>query len=281
MRASIVGLLFCASVASAGPPVARQIGEVYFLDSSALQALIGPDPAKSHLVAFAAKLDFQPVTGGLRLTGIDANSGFAWLAFHDGDVLRSLNGKPTLTTADLTDTFVAALLPPKGAWGWSQHFDFEILRQGKPLVVRYVTDERAAFGSDAYATASPAAADSPPPTVDFARGVKSLGGNRFEIERALVQDVLANPMLLTTSARFVPSIRDGKPNGFKVYALRPTSLYGNLGLQNGDTIKAVNGHPLVTPEDALAVYSSLRAAKQLEVEVERRGEPLKLEWLIR
>jgi type II secretory pathway component PulC len=84
-----------------------------------------------------------------------------------------------------------------------------------------------------------------------------------------------------TAARFVPSIKDGKPNGFKLYAIRPQSIFGRIGLQNGDTIKAINGSEMTTPDAALGLYTKLRNASHLSVQVERRGETVTLDYSIR
>ncbi|MGZ3442306.1 MAG: type II secretion system protein GspC, partial [Polyangia bacterium] len=87
--------------------------------------------------------------------------------------------------------------------------------------------------------------------------------------------------MLATAARFVPSIKDGKPNGFKLYAIRPQSIFGRIGLQNGDTIKAINGSEMTTPDAALGLYTKLRNASHLSVQVERRGETVALDYTIR
>jgi general secretion pathway protein C len=106
-------------------------------------------------------------------------------------------------------------------------------------------------------------------------------GNNCTVDRALVEKMLQNTTMLATSARFVPSIKDGKPNGFKLYAIRPNSIFGKIGLQNGDTIKAINGNDMTTPDAALALYSKLRNASHLSVSVERRGENQTMDYTIK
>jgi general secretion pathway protein C len=106
-------------------------------------------------------------------------------------------------------------------------------------------------------------------------------GNSCVVERALIDKLLSNTAMLATSARFVPSIKDGKPNGFKLYAIRPQSIFGRIGLQNGDTIKAINGSDMTTPDAALALYTKLRNASHLSVTVDRRGETVPLDYSIR
>jgi general secretion pathway protein C len=132
------------------------------------------------------------------------------------------------------------------------------------------------------------AANTPPPTQpamnpelgDIDKGV-NCSGNSCTVDRALVEKLLSNTTMLATAARFVPSIKDGKPNGFKLYAIRPQSIFGRIGLQNGDTIKAINGSEMTTPDAALGLYTKLRSASHLSVQVERRGETVTLDYTIR
>jgi general secretion pathway protein C len=129
------------------------------------------------------------------------------------------------------------------------------------------------------------AQNTPPPAInpelgDIDKGVNCTG-NSCTVDRSLVEKMLSNTTMLATAARFVPSIKDGKPNGFKLYAIRPQSIFGRIGLQNGDTIKAINGSEMTTPDAALGLYTKLRNASHLSVQVERRGETVTLDYSIR
>jgi general secretion pathway protein C len=106
-------------------------------------------------------------------------------------------------------------------------------------------------------------------------------GTNCTIERALVDKALANTAALSAMARFVPSVRDGKPNGFKVYAIRPNSLFGKIGMQNGDTIKSINGNEMSTPDQALSLYTKLRSASHLTLNIDRRGETVNMDYTIK
>jgi general secretion pathway protein C len=140
---------------------------------------------------------------------------------------------------------------------------------------------------EGVAPAATAAAPPPPsqPAIDPAMGDIDKGvncsGNNCNVDRSLVEKLLSNTTMLATAARFVPSIKDGKPNGFKLYAIRPNSIFGKIGLQNGDTIKAINGNDMTTPDAALALYTKLRNASHLSVQVERRGETVTMDYTIR
>jgi general secretion pathway protein C len=129
---------------------------------------------------------------------------------------------------------------------------------------------------------------SPTPTGDgdelqasIDNGIKKIDDTTYEIDKKLVDKVLANPMAVAKGARVVPAVKNGKPDGFKLYAIRPSSVYAKLGLTNGDTIQAINGFELTTADKALEVYTKLREATSLEMEVTRRGKPVTLKYTIR
>jgi general secretion pathway protein C len=115
---------------------------------------------------------------------------------------------------------------------------------------------------------------------DVEKGVRC-SGSSCEVDKSLIDKILSNTTALATSARFVPSIKDGKPNGFKLYAIRPGSVFAKIGLQNADLIKGINGLDMSTPDRALEAYTKLKSASHLTVNVERRGENVTLDYQIR
>ncbi len=112
-------------------------------------------------------------------------------------------------------------------------------------------------------------------------GIKKIDDTTYEIDKSLVDKVLLNPMAVVKGARVVPAMKNGKPEGFKMYAIRPTSAFAKLGLTNGDTLTAINGFELNSADKALEVYTKLREATSLELEVTRRGKPVTLKYRIR
>ena len=88
--------------------------------------------------------------------------------------------------------------------------------------------------------------------------------------------MLADPMVLSAGARVVPSIKNGHPNGFKLYAIRPASIYAKIGFMNGDTVHSVNGLPLTTPEATMEAYTKLKGASKMTVALTRRGQSVVL-----
>ncbi len=114
--------------------------------------------------------------------------------------------------------------------------------------------------------------------------VKQTSPTSFDVDRANLDKVLANPTILARSARLVPAVRDGKATGFKLYAIRAGSLYAALGFLNGDTLTSVGGMPLATPDQALEVYTKIRdykAGQTVTVIIERKGAPVTLTYTLR
>lgn len=111
----------------------------------------------------------------------------------------------------------------------------------------------------------------PPPSVALGAGVKQLSDNDYEIPRAEIDKTLANLNDVAMQARIVPAFKDGVAQGFKLFSIRPDSIYSKIGIQNGDVIKRINGFDLNSPEKALEIYSKLKESSRIDIEVERNG----------
>ena len=110
-----------------------------------------------------------------------------------------------------------------------------------------------------------------PPEPAPALGIRCRERGHCSLPRASLDRLLGNSAELTRQARIVPAVRDAAPLGFKLYAIRPGSIYAQLGLENGDTVIAINGQPLATPDQALQLYERLRGATHVTITLERRG----------
>lgn len=74
--------------------------------------------------------------------------------------------------------------------------------------------------------------------------------------------------------RLVPNFRDGQPEGFRLFALRPNTLPTQLGLKNGDTLVTVSGQTLHGPETLTQMADSLRKVDTITLGLLRQGQPL-------
>jgi general secretion pathway protein C len=115
---------------------------------------------------------------------------------------------------------------------------------------------------------------------DIAKRIQKVSDTEFHIDRAVVDNILENQAQLMRTARIVPEQKDGKVVGIRLFGIRPETLLGKLGLQNGDRLEAINGFEMASPEKALEAYARLRTADSLSVKVTRRGAPVTIDFKI-
>jgi general secretion pathway protein C len=125
-----------------------------------------------------------------------------------------------------------------------------------------------------------ASGDGPPGTSGEVTGVTKMSPTDYKVERAEVDRALSNLNEVATQARIVPSFKNGKPNGFKMFSIKPGSIYSKIGLTNGDVIQKINGYDMNSPDRALEIYTKLRDATSLSIELQRGGTTQTMNYAI-
>jgi general secretion pathway protein C len=115
----------------------------------------------------------------------------------------------------------------------------------------------------------------------YGAGIKALDDNNYEVPRNEVDRALANLNDLAMQARIVPAFKDGQAEGFKLFSIRPDSLYSKIGIVNGDVIKRINGFEMNSPEKALEVYTKLKDANRIDIELDRNGSTMRKTYNVR
>ncbi|WP_434044765.1 MULTISPECIES: type II secretion system protein GspC [Sorangium] len=148
----------------------------------------------------------------------------------------------------------------------------------------------------ARASASPAPATAPPPTASTAKAtarggkkvppeiaskIQRVSETEFNVERSAVDAILENQGELMRSARIVPEKEGDKVVGIRMFGIRPDSLLGTLGLENGDRLSSINGFEMSDPQKALEAYARLRTADRLTVTINRKGKPMNIDFNIK
>ena len=112
-------------------------------------------------------------------------------------------------------------------------------------------------------------------------GVRMVSEDTFVVDRREVDNAFANLNQLATQARIVPNFSGGKANGFKLFSIRPNSLYDKIGLKNGDVIQRVNGMDLDSPEKGLQIYQQLQNSTEISIDLLRHKQKKSLTYQIR
>jgi general secretion pathway protein C len=148
--------------------------------------------------------------------------------------------------------------------------------------------DKAVVASTAPATSAPAPSATPPSgggakAVDpaIAKGIQKRSATEFDIDRATLDKILENQADLMRQARVVPEQENGRTVGIRMMGIRPESLLGTLGMENGDRLQTINGFDMSSPEKALEAYARLRTADKLTVQINRRGQNMNLDYTIK
>ena len=102
--------------------------------------------------------------------------------------------------------------------------------------------------------------------------VRQLAEDKWIVDSRELEDASTNMSKLMTQIRVVPNFTDGQPDGFKIFAIRPGSLFAKIGLQNGDVLKRVNGVEIQGPEQAFEAYQRLKDETSIQIDLVRRNE---------
>jgi general secretion pathway protein C len=110
------------------------------------------------------------------------------------------------------------------------------------------------------------------PTVGGPTEVQQVGQNKFQIKRSDVLKYTSNMAEVLQQAAMAPKRgANGEIECFKFLAIQPNSIYTQLGFQNGDCIKGVNGEPVDSPAKAMELYNQLKSSNGIKMKVERDG----------
>ncbi len=105
-------------------------------------------------------------------------------------------------------------------------------------------------------------------------------GETVSIDREKINSSLKNINQLMSQVKVRPHFKDGKPNGLLLSHVQQNSIFKDMGLQNGDIVKGVNGKEIQSVDDALKFYDNLKSSASVELQIERKGEGLSLNYQI-
>ena len=104
---------------------------------------------------------------------------------------------------------------------------------------------------------------------DIAAGIQRTGERSFTVQRSALDAILAKQAELFGRMRIAPD-----KEGLRLMGVRPDSLLGTIGIQNGDHLQKINGFDIADPHSALEAYSKLMSASNLVISATRGGQPI-------
>lgn len=135
------------------------------------------------------------------------------------------------------------------------------------------------------ASAAATATVAPPPAAGSAPVSSGLasqtGAGSYVIDQRALNAALDNIGQAMTDARLLPSMKDGKVEGFRVSEVKPQGVFGTIGIKNGDVLLRMNDFPIDSPEKAIQSFASLKGQSRIRLDLIRDGQPTTFNYDIR
>jgi membrane-associated protease RseP (regulator of RpoE activity) len=116
------------------------------------------------------------------------------------------------------------------------------------------------------------------PALPVELGILKLSETAFVIDRSVIARALEWQAERMSRYSVGPDVEEGKVVGIRLFGVRPDSLLGLIGFENGDRLESINGLAVLTPDRALEAYARFRTADDLSVVVMRRGSKVRLRY---
>ena len=106
-------------------------------------------------------------------------------------------------------------------------------------------------------------------------------GSTITVNRKDIQNSLKDINKLMSEVRIRPHFKDGQSDGLSVSRIKGGSVFSKLGLRNGDIVQKINGEPINSPDEVLALYEKLKSGSRVSLDVTRKGEPKTMNYRFR
>jgi general secretion pathway protein C len=103
----------------------------------------------------------------------------------------------------------------------------------------------------------------------------------FQIDRNELNEALEDIPRLLTQARLLPNFRAGVTDGFRIFNIVPGSLFAKIGLKNGDVLHRINDVEIKDPTKFMGLFSELRNAPSITLDLVRGKDRKTFEYEIR
>ena len=108
-----------------------------------------------------------------------------------------------------------------------------------------------------------------------------VGSGSYVVDQRALNASLDNIGQAMTDARLLPSLREGKVEGFRASEVKPAGIFGMVGIKNGDVLLRINDFSIDSPDKAIQSFVSLKGQSRIKLDLIRDGQPVTLNYDIR
>ncbi len=117
---------------------------------------------------------------------------------------------------------------------------------------------------------------------DYGKMVKAISDTEYVIDREGFQSAMSNINEIVTQARMVPNFTpDRQVDGFRIFRVKPRSVFRELGLRNGDVIQEVNGIELDDPTKGLELFQTLKDQSNFTINLKRGNQKMSFTYTVK
>ncbi len=114
-----------------------------------------------------------------------------------------------------------------------------------------------------------------------AEPITLVDSRRRIIDKNLFESSAGSISRLRGKARIKPYFKDGLISGFIIYYLKQGSLLSQFGFEKGDIINRVNHMEMASLNDLHQIFSLINNEQDIDIDITRNGENLRLSYLIK
>jgi general secretion pathway protein C len=111
--------------------------------------------------------------------------------------------------------------------------------------------------------------------------IAQVAAGSYVIDQKAINAALDNIGQAMTDARLLPSLKDGKVEGFRISEVKPAGVFGMVGIRNGDVLLRINDFAIDSPEKAIQSLAALKGQTRLKLDLVRDGQPATFTYDIR
>jgi type II secretion system protein C len=114
--------------------------------------------------------------------------------------------------------------------------------------------------------------------------IRRVSDTEYQIERSAITDSLSDLATLFTQMRLVPNfVGEGDQRtveGYRVFRVKPGSVFQKLGIRNGDIILDINGVKADNPEKSFELLQQLRYENNFSLTLKRNDNDIDMNYNI-
>jgi general secretion pathway protein C len=116
---------------------------------------------------------------------------------------------------------------------------------------------------------------------ELVTAIEKLAEQSFAIDRAMVSALFDRGGDLLAGLKLTPVRKNEETSGIRIEQIRRDSLLDRFGVENGDSLLAINGEPCTNLDATLTAIHAARKSERLVARLDRVGKPVELELIAR